>query len=208
MWAEKNIIAYQKDFASRRTPAVSDKLSHKILEVLITNQEEMSQMPKFKGRTPHQRLYIFFFIQCFSKSNRQGANDGKEIWMVWLLVSGNEIWTSWKSQTKWALIKELTGISKVRADCPKSRKLLPGARKGSLPSCTPSYTIYFPSCSPHAFKTSPFPQMTEKRENYKHEYVKCIPQNLHINPVISCSLMKEMFRDKFSPCFYVMWRIS
>lgn len=62
MWAEKNIIAYQKDFASRRTPAVSDKLSHKILKVLITNQEEMSQMPKFKGRTPHQRLYIFFFL--------------------------------------------------------------------------------------------------------------------------------------------------
>lgn len=61
MWAEKNIIAYQKDFASRRTPAVSDKLSHKILEVLITNQEEMSQMPKFKGRTPHQRLSIFFY---------------------------------------------------------------------------------------------------------------------------------------------------
>lgn len=45
-------------------------------------------------------------------------------------------------------------------------------------------------------RTSPFLQMTDKRENYEHKCVKSKPQNLHINPVISCSLMKEMFRDK------------
>lgn len=118
--------------------------------------------------------------------------------MGWLLFAGNEIRTSWKSQTKWALIKELRGISKVRADCPKSRKLLPGATervRASMHSFP--YQLLselFTSC---LSRTSPFPQMTDKRENYEHECVQSKPQNLHINPVISCYPMKEMFRDKF-----------
>lgn len=92
----------------------------------------------------------------------------------------------------------LTGISKVRAGCPMSRKLFPGATERVSVSMHSFLYHRLPEPLTSCFsRTSPFPQMTDKRENYEHECVKSKPQNLHISPVISCSLMKEMFRDKF-----------